>query len=46
MQSTSSESLPDTTIIRTGSDGRLRYTPAQRGELLDGPRKIFSVKGC
>jgi hypothetical protein len=35
MQSTSSESFPDTTIIRTGSDGRLRYTPAQRGELLD-----------
>lgn len=35
MQSTSSESLPDTTIIRTGSDGRLRYTPAQRSELLD-----------
>lgn len=34
MQSTSSDS-PDTTIIRTGSDGRLRYTPAQRGELLE-----------
>jgi transposase-like protein len=35
MQSTSSEPSPDTTIIRTGSDGRLRYTPAQRGELLE-----------
>jgi hypothetical protein len=33
MQSTSSEPSTDTTIIRTGSDGRLRYTPAQRGEL-------------
>jgi hypothetical protein len=27
MQSTSSESPPDSTIIRTGSDGRLRYSP-------------------
>lgn len=35
MQSTSSETFPDTTIIRTGSDGRLRYTPTQRCELLD-----------
>lgn len=35
MQSTSSEPSTDTSIIRTGSDGRLRYTPAQRGELLD-----------
>ena len=35
MQSTSSEPSTDTTIIRTGSDGRLRYTPAQRGELLE-----------
>lgn len=33
MQSTSSHS-PDSTIIRTGSDGRLRFTPAQREELL------------
>ena len=36
MQSTSSEpTLTDSTIIRTGSDGRLRFTPAQREELLD-----------
>lgn len=35
MQSTLSTPSTDTTIIRTGSDGRLRYTPAQRGELLD-----------
>jgi hypothetical protein len=35
MQSTSSAPSTDTTIIRTGSDGRLRYTPAQRGELLE-----------
>jgi hypothetical protein len=35
MQSTPSESFPDATIIRTGSDGRLRYTQAQRSELLD-----------
>jgi hypothetical protein len=34
MQSTSSESPPDSTIIRTGSDGRLRYSPEQRRELL------------
>jgi transposase-like protein len=32
MPSTSSHS-PDSTIIRTGSDGRLRFTPAQREEL-------------
>lgn len=36
MQSTSSEPAPsDSTIIRAGSDGRLRYSPAQRQELLD-----------
>jgi transposase-like protein len=35
MQSTSSEPSTDTTIIRTGSDGRLRYSPDQRQELLD-----------
>jgi len=39
MQSTSSTTtepaLPDSSIIRTGSDGRLRLTPAQRQELLD-----------
>ncbi len=35
MQSTPFASTTDTTIIRTGSDGRLRYTPAQRGELLE-----------
>jgi transposase-like protein len=34
MQSTSSESPTDSTIIRTGSDGRLRYSPEQRRELL------------
>jgi hypothetical protein len=35
MQSTSSEPSTETTIIRTGSDGRLRYTQAQRGELQE-----------
>jgi hypothetical protein len=35
MQSTSSAPSTDTTIIRTGSDVRLRYTPAQSGELLE-----------
>jgi len=36
MQSTSSEPAPsDSAIIRAGSDGRLRFTPAQRQELLD-----------
>lgn len=35
MQSTSSEASSDSTIIRTGSDGRLRYTPEQREGLLD-----------
>lgn len=35
MQSTSSEPTPsDSAIIRAGSDGRLRFTPAQRQELL------------
>ena len=34
MQSTPSEPS-DTTIIRTGSDGRLRYSPGQRQELLE-----------
>jgi hypothetical protein len=36
MQSTSSEPAPsDSAIIRAGSDGRLRFTPVQRQELLD-----------
>jgi hypothetical protein len=36
MQSTPSEpAQSDSTIIRTGSDGRLRYSPTQRQELLD-----------
>ncbi len=36
MQSTSSDPAPsDSAIIRAGSDGRLRFTPAQRQELLD-----------
>jgi hypothetical protein len=35
MQSTPSEPSLDTTIIRTGSDGRLRYSPGQRQELLE-----------
>ena len=35
IQSTSSGPSTDTTIIRSGSDGRLRYTPAQRQELLE-----------
>ena len=34
MQSTSSASPVEPAIIRAGSDGRLRYTPDQRGELL------------
>jgi transposase-like protein len=34
MQSTSSESSPDPTIIRIGSDGRLRYSAEQRREML------------
>ena len=36
MQSTSSEPAPsDSSIIRAGSDGRLRFTQAQRQDLLD-----------
>jgi transposase-like protein len=35
MQSTPSDPLSDSTIIRTGSDGRLRYTPEQRRDLLE-----------
>jgi hypothetical protein len=35
MQSTPSEPSTATTIIRTGSDGRLRYTVGQRQELLE-----------
>jgi transposase-like protein len=35
MQSTSSEPSTDTTLIRTGSDGRVRYTAGQRQELLE-----------
>jgi transposase-like protein len=35
MQATSSEPSTDTTIIRTGSDGRLRYTAGQRQNLLE-----------
>ena len=35
MQLTSSSPVPDSPIIRTGSDGRLRYSPEQRQTLLD-----------
>lgn len=35
MQSTSSEASPTSTIIRTGSDGRLRYSREQRQDLLE-----------
>lgn len=35
MQSTSSEPPATSTIIRTGSDGRLRYSPEQRQALLE-----------
>ncbi len=36
MQSTPSDPAPShSTIIRSGSDGRLRYSPAQRQGLLD-----------
>jgi hypothetical protein len=36
MQSTSSEPAPSgSSIICSASDGRLRFTPAQRQELLD-----------
>jgi len=36
MQSTSSEPAPSvSSIIRSASDGRLRFTPAHRQELLD-----------
>jgi hypothetical protein len=35
MQSTSFEQSPDSIIIRTGSDGRLRYSPGQRQDLLE-----------
>lgn len=36
MQSTTSEPSPSgTSIIRTGSDGRLRFTPEQRAGLLE-----------
>ena len=35
MQSTSSEPSPASTIIRTGSDGRLRYSREQRQDLLE-----------
>jgi transposase-like protein len=34
MQLTSSAPAPDSPIIRTGSDGRLRYSPEQRQTLL------------
>jgi hypothetical protein len=34
MLSTSSPAPDDSSIIRTGSDGRIRYTPAQRDDLL------------
>jgi hypothetical protein len=38
MQSTPTEpAQADSTIIRTGSDGRLRYSQTQRQELLDMP---------
>ena len=36
MQLTSSEpTAPDSTIIRTGTGGRLRYSAGQRQDLLD-----------
>lgn len=35
MQSTPSEPSPASTIIRTGSDGRLRYSRDQRRDLLE-----------
>jgi transposase-like protein len=35
MQLTPSAPSPDSPIIRTGSDGRLRYSPEQRQTLLD-----------
>jgi transposase-like protein len=35
MQSTSSATAPEPTIIPTGTDGRLRYSPEQRQDLLD-----------
>lgn len=35
MQSTSSQPPPISTIIRTGSDGRLRYSREQRQDLLE-----------
>jgi transposase-like protein len=35
MQLTSSAPAPDAPIIRTGSDGRLRYSPEQRQTLLN-----------
>ena len=35
MQSTSSEPSPSSSIIRTGIDGRLRYSPEQRQDLLE-----------
>jgi transposase-like protein len=35
MQLTSSAPAPESPIIRTGSDGRLRYSPEQRQTLLD-----------
>ena len=35
MQSTSSEPSPASTLIRTGSDGRLRYSREQRQDLLE-----------
>ncbi|KAB2639098.1 MAG: hypothetical protein DVB25_06340 [Verrucomicrobia bacterium] len=33
--STSSEPAPTDSLIRSASEGRLRFTPAQRQELLD-----------
>ncbi len=35
MQSIPTDQFPDPSIIRTGSDGRLRYTAAQRQTLID-----------
>jgi hypothetical protein len=45
MQSTSSEPAPsDSAIIRAGSDGRLRFTPAQRQELFDAFGQVRAKK--
>ncbi|MEI6653261.1 MAG: hypothetical protein WCP45_00705 [Verrucomicrobiota bacterium] len=43
--STTSEPAPsDSSIIRAGSDGRLRISPAQRQELLDAVGQVRAKK--